>query len=51
MKITVIGKGYIGLGKDVYLSDVGIEATCVDIDQDKNDYLEKQYSSDVQMRS
>ena len=39
MKITVIGAGYVGLVTGACLSDVGIEVTCVDIDQKKIDGL------------
>ena len=39
MKITVIGTGYVGLVTGACLSDVGIEVTCVDIDQNKIDGL------------
>ena len=39
MKITVIGTGYVGLVTGACLSDVGIEVTCVDIDQKKIDGL------------
>ena len=39
MKITVIGAGYVGLVTGECLSDVGIEVTCVDIDQKKIDGL------------
>lgn len=39
MKITVVGTGYVGLVKDVCLSDMGIDVTCVDIDQNKIDGL------------
>ena len=35
MKITVIGTGYVGLVTGACLSDVGIEVTCIDIDQKK----------------
>jgi len=35
MKITVVGTGYVGLVTGACLSDVGIEVTCVDIDQNK----------------
>lgn len=37
MKITVIGTGYLGLVTGACLSDVGIGATYVDIDQKKID--------------
>ena len=39
MKITVIGTGYVGLVTGACLSEVGIEVTCVDIDQRKIDGL------------
>jgi UDPglucose 6-dehydrogenase len=39
MKITVIGTGYVGLVTGSCLSDVGIDVTCVDIDQNKIDGL------------
>ena len=35
MKIIVIGTGYVGLVTGASLADVGIEVTCVDIDQKK----------------
>ena len=39
MKITVIGTGYVGLVTGACLSDVGVEVTCLDIDQKKIDGL------------
>ena len=41
MKITVIGTGYVGLVTGACLSDVGVEVTCTDIDQNKIDGLKK----------
>lgn len=41
MKIAVVGTGYVGLVTGACLSDVGIEVTCVDIDQNKIDNLKK----------
>lgn len=41
MKITVVGTGYVGLVTGACLSDVGIDVTCVDIDQKKIDNLKK----------
>ena len=39
MKITVIGTGYVGLVTGACLADVGIDVSCVDIDQKKIDGL------------
>ncbi|GMQ29510.1 UDP-glucose/GDP-mannose dehydrogenase family protein [Algoriphagus confluentis] len=39
MKIAVVGTGYVGLVSGACLADVGIEVTCVDIDQKKIDQL------------
>lgn len=41
MKIGVVGTGYVGLVQGVILSDFGLDVTCVDIDQDKIDRLNK----------
>ena len=35
MKITVVGTGYVGLVSGACLADVGMDVTCVDIDQQK----------------
>ena len=40
MNITVVGTGYVGLVTGACLADVGIQVTCVDIDQKKIDGLE-----------
>lgn len=40
MKITLVGTGYVGLVTGACLADVGIQVTCVDIDQKKIDGLE-----------
>jgi UDPglucose 6-dehydrogenase len=40
-KIAVVGTGYVGLVSGAILSDFGHEVTCVDIDQNKIDNLEK----------
>ncbi|MBY5950926.1 UDP-glucose/GDP-mannose dehydrogenase family protein [Algoriphagus sp. NF] len=39
MKIAVVGTGYVGLVSGACFADVGIEVTCVDIDQKKIDKL------------
>ena len=39
MKIAVIGSGYVGLVTGACLSDVGIDVTCIDIDEKKIENL------------
>ena len=39
MKVTIVGTGYVGLVTGACLSDVGIDVTCVDIDEKKIDGL------------
>ncbi|HRD41002.1 MAG TPA: UDP-glucose/GDP-mannose dehydrogenase family protein [Bacteroidia bacterium] len=41
MKITVVGTGYVGLVTGTCFSEVGVDVTCVDIDQKKIDNLNK----------
>ncbi len=41
MKITIFGTGYVGLVTGVCLSDLGNDVTCVDIDKEKVDSLNK----------
>ena len=39
MKVSIVGSGYVGLVTGTCFSEVGIEVTCVDIDQKKIDDL------------
>ena len=41
MKIVVVGSGYVGLVTGVCFAEMGIEVTCVDIDQSKIDKLKE----------
>ena len=41
MKIAVVGTGYVGLVTGTCFAEVGIDVTCIDIDQKKIDNLDK----------
>lgn len=41
MKIAIVGTGYVGLVTGACLSEVGIDVTCIDVDQKKIDNLKQ----------
>jgi UDPglucose 6-dehydrogenase len=41
VKIVIVGSGYVGLVTGACFSEVGIDVTCVDIDRNKIDNLNK----------
>lgn len=41
MKISVVGTGYVGLVSGVCLAHVGHDVTCIDVDQDKVDRINR----------
>lgn len=41
MRVSIVGTGYVGLVSGVGLAEIGHEVTCVDIDQDKVDLINK----------
>src|SRR5574343_167299 len=41
MKIAIVGTGYVGLVTGTCFSEVGVDVTCVDIDKNKIDNLNK----------
>ncbi|MFP4058946.1 MAG: UDP-glucose dehydrogenase family protein [Bacteroidales bacterium] len=41
MKISIVGTGYVGLVSGTCFAETGITVTCVDIDKEKIDYLNK----------
>lgn len=41
MKITIVGSGYVGLVTGTCFSEVGIDVTCVDVDQNKIESLKQ----------
>lgn len=41
MQVTIIGTGYVGLVSGICFSEFGFEVTCVDLDADKIDALNK----------
>jgi UDPglucose 6-dehydrogenase len=41
MKVAIVGSGYVGLVTGTCFAEVGIDVTCVDIDQKKIDNLKQ----------
>lgn len=41
MKITIVGTGYVGLVSGACFAEVGVDVTCVDVDKNKIDKLNK----------
>ena len=47
MKVTIVGSGYVGLVTGTCFAEVGIEVTCVDIDQKKIEEQEKKLKGNL----
>ncbi len=41
MKIAIVGTGYVGLVSGTCFSEMGVDVTCIDVNQEKIDKLQK----------
>ena len=41
MKIAIVGTGYVGLVTGTCFAEIGVDVTCVDVDQQKIDNLNR----------
>ena len=50
MKIAVVGTGYVGLVTGTCLAEVGIQVTCVDIDEKKDCRFKSRQNANLRTR-
>ncbi len=47
MKISIVGTGYVGLVSGTCFADVGVNVTCVDVNEKKNRTVKKRNHSNL----